>query len=418
MSELWENFRASTDQRLSEVDAILATRFGGDTRGRQPVHTCYIPADRYHHLAHREWGDIALDTLMSHGKRARHFAHTIDPDSDADSDAIEQVWPAIISKLENEPIEDLRVDFEDGYGRRSDAEEDEAVARAIEGIATHATPFIGARIKSFEAVTRARSLRTLEMLVAGLAGHGMPDEFVITLPKVSAIEQVAVMVDACLVLEKEHGLQSGSLKFEIQIEMPQAILGSDGRVPAAGMIDAAEGRLTAFHYGTYDYSAAIGVSAAFQTLDHPAADFAKSVLQVVTAQTGVRVSDGSTNIIPVGDSEQVKQAWQNHFALVRRALERGIYQGWDLHGSQLPTRFAAVFTFYREHAAKAAERLRAYLDRAETGTMDEPATAIALAGYFLRGVDAGAITNAELEGWTGQTTQSLRALVRRKGQIS
>jgi citrate lyase beta subunit len=412
--ELWRSFRAQADDRLADVDALLSSRFGGDSRGRQPVHTCYIPADRYHRHAHREWGDIALDALTTHGKRPRHFAHLID----ADVDAIEEIWPALLEKLQSEPIEDLRVDFEDGYGRRDDSEEDDHVAQALESMCTNATPFIGARIKSFEAVTRDRALATLDQLVSGLARHGFPDEFVITLPKVSAVEQVEVMADACATLEKQNSLKPGSLHFEIQIEMPQAIIGPDGSAPAARFIDAADGRLTAFHYGTYDYSAAVGISAAFQTLDHPAADFAKSMLQVVTAQTGVRLSDGSTNIIPIGDAREVEDAWRNHYRLVRRSLARGIYQGWDLHGAQLPTRFAAVFTFYREHADKAAERLRAYLDRAESGTMDEPATAIALAGYFLRGVDAGAITNTQLEGWTGQTTQLLRALVRRKGQLS
>jgi citrate lyase beta subunit len=409
----WEHFHSHADERLADVDAALASRFGGDHRGRQPVHTCYIPADRYHRHSHREWGDVALETLAGHGKRPRHFAHLVD----ADPDLIEQIWPALRAKLENEPIEDLRVDFEDGYGRRGDAEEDEHIAKALDGMATNATPFIGARIKSFEAITRDRALRTLELLVTGLADR-LPEEFVITLPKVTYVEQVEVMADACAVLEKQAGLHPGTLRFEVQVETPQAIIGPDGAITVARMIDAAGGRLTAFHYGTYDYSAALGVSAAFQTLDHPVADFATSVLQVATAQTGVRVSHGSTNILAVGSGHEVAAAWQNHHRLVRRSLERGIYQGWDLHGSQLPTRFAAVFAFYREHAEMASERLRAYLERAETGTMDEPATAVALAGYFLRGLDVGATTDEEVERWTGQKAATLRSLVRRKGHLS
>lgn len=416
MSELpgWEGFASHAEQRLADADALLATRYAGDGRGRQPVHTCYVPADRYHRHAHREWGDSALEALNQYGKRPRHFAHLIG----AETEAVEEIWPALIAKLENEPIEDLRVDFEDGYGRRGDAEEDQHVLAAIDAIAGNATPFIGARIKSLETPTRDRSLRTLELLIAGLAKRGLPDEFVITLPKVTHVDQVAVMADACTVLERQTSLHPGALRFEIQIETAQAILGPDGKVTAAAMIDAADGRLTAFHYGTYDYSAALGVSAAFQTLDHPVADFAKSVLQVVTAQTGVRLSDGSTNIIPIGSGDQVADAWHNHHRLVRRSLARGIYQGWDLHPAQLPTRFAAVFTFYREHATAAASRLRAYLDRAESGTMDEPATAIALAGYFLRGLDSGAISSEDMERWTGQSAATLRALVRRKGQLT
>ena len=111
-------------------------------------------------------------------------------------------------------------------------------------------------------------------------------------------------------------------------------------------------------------------------------------------------------------------AWANHYRLVRRSLERGFYQGWDLHGAQIPTRIAANFTFYREGLAAASQRLRTYLDKAESGTMDEPATALALAGYFLRGLDSGAITDPEMSELTGQSEEALRALVKRRGQIS
>lgn len=411
---LGDGFRKEASIRLSGVDSILANRYGGDSRGRQPVHTCYVPADRYHANAHQEWANQAVETISKFAPNASTFANAVGlPEF-----VVEQWWDRLTDKLEKEPIEDLRVDFEDGYGRRDDSEEDAHLDAVLDGMAANATPFIGARIKSLEAVTRDRSLKTLERLVGGLVQRGLPETFVITLPKVTFTEQVKVMVQACETLERSQQLPCGTLKFEIQIETTQSVIGPDGRVTAAEFIDAAEGRLTAFHYGTYDYSAAAGISAAFQTLDHPAADFAKSVLQVVTAQTGVRLSDGSTNIIPIGDRSAVHSAWKNHYRLVRRSLERGFYQGWDLHGAQLPTRYAAVFTFYRENAGIAAERLRAYLGRAETGTMDEPATAIALAGYFLRGLDAGAISGEEVDKLTGQNVKSLLALVQRKGQIA
>src|SRR3954452_7564450 len=100
------------------------------------------------------------------------------------------------------------------------------------------------------------------------------------------------------------------------------------------MVSAAEGRCTGLHYGTYDYSAALGISAAHQSMEHPAADHAKAVMQVAAAGTGVRLSDGSTNILPVGDRTAVHAAWRLHARLVRRSLERGFYQGWDLHPAQ------------------------------------------------------------------------------------
>ena len=129
------------------------------------------------------------------------------------------------------------------------------------------------------------------------------------------------------------------------------------------MIHAADGRCTALHYGTYDYSAFCGIAAAYQSLDHPVADHAKAVMQAAAAGTGVWLSDGSTNVIPVGEEADVLAAWTNHMRLVRRSLERGFYQGWDLHPAQLPTRFAATFAFYRGGFPSAAARLRNFLEQ-------------------------------------------------------
>ena len=131
-------------------------------------------------------------------------------------------------------------------------------------------------------------------------------------------------------------------------------------------------------------------------MEHPAADYAKAVMQAAAAQTGVRLSDGSTNILPVGTAAEVQAAWALHYRLVRRSLERGFYQGWDLHPAQLPTRYAATYAFFRDGRDTAVDRLHRYLSRQESGIADEPATARALAGYLLRGLDCGALTDAGL----------------------
>jgi citrate lyase beta subunit len=408
-------FKKEANKSLADVDALLATRYAGDSGGRQPVHTCYIPADRYHATSEREWGDIALRTLSEHAPNPRSFAQALN----IAPEIAEEFWDRLHKKLETEPIEDIRVDFEDGYGRRNDSEEDDHLESSLDALAAAATSFSGARIKSFEAITRDRGLRTLDLLISGLVKRGgIPEGFVVTLPKVTFVEQVEVMAQACKTLEKAHKLKINSLRFEIQIETAQAIYGPNGKLTATSCIDAAQGRLTAFHYGTYDYSAALSISAAHQSLDHPAADLAKGLLQIAAAGTGVHLSDGSTNIIPAGDASAVHGAWRNHYRLVRRSLERGFYQGWDLHGAQLPTRFAANFAFYRENIDIAASRLRIYLEKVDSGIMDEPATALALAGYFLRGLDAGALTNEEVEKRTGQNSNGLRNLVARRGQSS
>ncbi|MFD0521411.1 DUF6986 family protein [Paractinoplanes durhamensis] len=328
----------------------------------------YIPADRLDNF--REWGEIATTAMTDFP------------------------WEAgdIRAKLAAEPIEDLRVDFEDGYGVRPDDQEDEAVRRAAKVLrAGPVPPFLGIRIKSLEAATRRRALRTLDLFL-----DSYQDTVEITLPKVSGPDQVTAMVTLCEKLEKAYGLAAGTLTFEIQIELPSAILAADGTATVARLITAADGRCTGLHYGTYDYSAAAGIAAAYQSMEHPAADYAKAVMQAAAAQTGVRLSDGSTNILPVGTAEEVRSAWALHYRLVRRSLERGFYQGWDLHPAQLPTRYAATYAFFRDGRTAAVDRLHRYLSRQESGIADEPATARALAAYLLRGLDCGALTDAGL----------------------
>jgi hypothetical protein len=174
------------------------------------------------------------------------------------------------------------------------------------------------------------------------------------------------------------------------------VLGADGAATVARLIHASEGRCAGLHYGTYDYSAACGIAAGYQSTEHPAADHAKAVMQVAAAGTGVRLSDGSTNVLPVGDTAAVHAAWSLHARLVRRSLERGFYQGWDLHPAHLPTRYGATYGFFRDGRAAAVERLRAYRERRDSGILDEPATERALAGFLRRGVDCGAFDPGEV----------------------
>jgi len=322
----------------------------------------------------------------------------------------EELLTRVRAKLESEPVEDLRVDFEDGYGTRPDDEEDahaQAAGRALSSLLTgDPPPFTGLRIRSFEAPTRDRGVRTLLHFLEALGR--VPDGFVITLPKVTAVEQVEGMAHVCERLEAHLG---GRLRFEVQVETPQSVLGPDGRVPLAPMVTAARGRLTGFHYGTYDYSAACGIAAGQQALDHPVADHAKAVMQVAAAGTGVRLSDGSTNRLPIGD--QLVPGWQEHLRLVRRSLERGLYQGWDLHPAQLPTRYAATYRFFRDGFAAASGRLRSYVAREETSILDEPATARALSDFVVRGIDCGALDEVEVVAATGLQTETLWAMARR-----
>jgi citrate lyase beta subunit len=391
------------DVMLAQADAELRQRFPGPGSERQPVHTVYVPADRVTADLAPRWGQEALDILDRYGERLG-----LEPDQAR----------RVRGKLAEEPIEDLRVDFEDGYGVRDDDTEDAAVHAAVRTLAEAAeqqtaSSFVGIRFKSFEAPTRRRGVRTLGLFVAGLveSGRGF-DGVVVTLPKVTSVEQVEAMVRCCDELETRLDLPAGALGFEIQVETPQCIVGPDGSALVARMLHAAQRRCTGLHYGTYDYSASCGIAAGYQSMEHPVADHAKAVMQVAAAGTAVRLSDGSTNLLPVGDEEQVVAAWQTHRRLVRRSLERGFYQGWDLHPAQLPTRFAATFGFYRDGLAATADRLRRYVQQTSSGVLDEPATARALADFLARGLDCRALDGDEVEEATGLDIRGIWEMAR------
>jgi citrate lyase beta subunit len=374
-----------------------------------------VPADRFTTDVPRSWGSAALELLDRHAPTADELAGA----TGMPPELVADVYERVRAKLAREPVEDLRIDFEDGYGTRDDDEEDRAALDAAAGLTALARddgrpPYLGIRFKSFEAPTRRRGLRTLGLLLGALVeADGMPDGFLLTLPKVTSVDQVAAMVEVCTRLEQAHGLATGRLGFEIQVETPQAVLAADGTAPLARMIAVSEGRCTGLHYGTFDYSAALGIAARYQSMEHPAADHAKAVMQVAAAGTGVRLSDGSTNVIPTGGADAVRDAWRLHARLVTRSLERGFYQGWDMHPGHLPTRYLATYAFFRRGLAAAGARIRGYLDRVEGGVMDEPATAQALAGAILRGLDCGAVDEAEAADVTGVDRARLEVLAKR-----
>jgi OHCU decarboxylase len=407
---------AEVEALLAPSDAALAAGWPGDPGTRQPVHTVYVPADDVTDGTVAAWGQAALAAMEEHAPEAAAMARLVD----LRDDIVEAVWPRVLAKLEREPIEDLRVDLEDGYGVRSDDEEDFDAATAgtlLAGLSGRpGSPVMsGVRIKSLEGPTRARALRSFDLMVGALVdAGGVPDSFVVTLPKVTSVEQVRAMVIVCERLEAAYGLAPGALRFEVQVETPQAILGADGTATVARVVHAAAGRCAGLHFGTYDYTAALGVAPAYQALRHPVADFAKSMMQVAAAGTGVRISDGSTNVLPVGDRDAVHAAWTLHARLVTRSLLHAIYQGWDLHPAQLPTRYLATYAFYRAGVPAATKRLRAYVARADSGVLDEPATAFALAVFLLRVVDCGAVDLDEVLAATQLDRAELDRLARRR----
>src|SRR4051812_9462474 len=218
-----ESVYAELDRRLAPVDAARLAAYPGERATRQPVHTCYVPADAVVPGLARSWGEAALATLDEHGL----------PDLGVDPALVEQVLPRVRAKLAAEPVEDLRVDAEDGY-RGSPDREDDDVRRAAAAVAADvrsgaAPPSVGVRAKSLEGPTRRRGVRTLDLFL-GTFGADSPSRLTVTLPKVTDVEQVRAFLSVLDALEAAHG---AGLDLELQVETPQAVLGTDGAVPLA-----------------------------------------------------------------------------------------------------------------------------------------------------------------------------------------
>ena len=403
-------------RRLDEALAAFARRFPGDSPARQPVHTVYGGAHLFKSDTPAKLGGLALRSLNQYGADPFAFGRLL---GIAD-DLAETVYRRVTAKLEREAVEDFRIDFEDGYGNRPDDEEDghatSAARQLADGMkAGTLSPFIGIRTKPFSQELTRRSLRTMEIFISTLvdAAGGLPPWFVVTLPKIQLPEQVTALADFFDSFESKLGLASGTLRFEFMIETTQAILSENGVSNLPLFLAAARGRAVAAHFGTYDYTASCNITAQYQTMDHPACDFARHMMQVAYAGTGLWLSDGATNVMPIGSIEVVHRAWRLHVDHIRHSLINAYYQGWDLHPAQLPTRYAAVYSFFLEGLAAATERLRNFIQKAGQATLvgdvfDDAATGQGLLNYFLRALNCGAITEDEaLE--TGLSLEELRS---------
>jgi citrate lyase beta subunit len=453
---------------LQEANHKFAARYPGETGLRQPVHTVYGGAHLFKSDSAARLGALALKSLAQFGPHPFTFAKAIGlPGAAALPDAsslgamdltaaftsnpgavkvVDQpawlahtIYSRVHEKLNREAVEDFRIDYEDGYGNRRDAEEDgHAESGALEAAAGFVNntlpPFIGIRIKPFTEELRERSVRTLDIFVSTLVaktGGRLPNNFVVTLPKITIPEQVTLLADLFELLEAKCGLAVGTLKMEMMIETTQSIINDQGAINLPLLLAAARGRCVAAHFGTYDYTASCSITAAHQHMLHPACDFAKHMMQVSFAGTGIWLSDGATNIMPVaphradGDrtlSEDqelenqsvVHRAWKLHYDHVQHSLTNAFYQGWDLHPAQLPTRYAAVYAFFLESLDAASERLRNFVEKAAKATLvgdvfDDAATGQGLLNYFLRAINCGALTEAEALRLSGLTLEELRS---------
>lgn len=402
---------------LDNANVRTATLFPGDSPARQPIHTMYGGAHLFTADAAQKLGSLALKTLQEHAPDAGTFARALE----LAPRLADRLYLRVIDKLTQEPIEDLRIDFEDGFGHRPDDEEDRFAKGAADevaaGMAARTLPaYIGIRIKPLTEELKRRSLRTFDLFLTRLlekTDGALPSNFVVTLPKITSHEQVTAMTSACDAFEYWRGIAKNQLRFELMVETTQSIFTPDGMVALPRMIAEGDGRIVAAHFGTYDYTAGCGITAAHQHMRHPSCDFARHVMQVALAGTGIWLSDGGTNVLPVGSRETVHGAWRLHATHIRHSLMSGFYSGWDLHPAQLPSRYAAVYAFFMEGLEPAADRLRNFIAKAAQATLvggmfDDAATGQGLLNYFLRAINCGAITEAEAVGMSGLTLEDLR----------
>ncbi len=452
---------------LQEANSSFMARYPGESGQRQPVHTVYGGAHLFQADTALRLGAMARAAFAEYAPDFVTFAKALHlPDADhlpTEAAQIEEltsqlrhspsavkrahhaawfawtVFARVQEKLQREAVEDFRIDFEDGYGNRPDAEEDaHAVAAASEVVkgmsANTLPPFIGIRLKPFTEELKARSIRTLDLFVTTLldqAGGKLPANFFITLPKVVIPEQVTALTALFELLELRTRLATGSLKLELMIETTQSIINERGETNLPRLLAAARGRCTAAHFGTYDYTASCSITAAHQHMLHPACDFARSMMQVAFAGTGIWLSDGATNIMPIAphraseghaltpeqmaaNHATVHHAWKLHYDHIRHSLTNAFYQGWDLHPAQLPTRYAAIYSFFLESLDAASDRLRNFVAKAAQATLvgdvfDDAATGQGLLNYFLRAINCGALTEAEATDLTSLTLEELRS---------
>jgi len=414
--------------QLASSNDRFNLRFPGVRIHRQPVHTVYGGANLYKagttlklaKLAQAHFATYATD-YMAMSELLGLSVTDLVPSGHDESISL-RVYDRVKAKLETEAIEDHRVDFEDGYGSRADQEEDGHALSAAEAMAEdhklgRLARSTGIRIKSLAEETKHRSLRTLDIFITRLVeltDGDIPQPFLVTLPKVTTPEQVSVICQCLTLLEEQCNLPPHSLKLELMIETIQSLVSPSGQINIPALVDAGSDRVVTAVLGTFDYTASCNIASNYQDHMHPAADFARHMMQISLTGSIVTLCDGITNIMPIapyrGESLTAKQlaenravighAWKVHFKNIMHSLRLGFYQGWDLNPAQLPIRFAAVFYFFLTGLEDASARLRAFIDKASQAslvgnTFDDAATGQGLVNFFVNGISCGALTSQD-----------------------
>ena len=456
-------------EQLEEVFRSLSEVDHGDGSGvtskRQPVHTLLAGAHLFkvdmvdrvgqlglHHLSTYTPDFIAFahafrlpgsSTLATGGEVRTALLRAAERSLDSLKSGHSGAWLAatvyrrVINKLRLQPLEDVRIDFDDAYGVRTDDEEDAEAKRVAGELASGVSnsqlpPFVGVRIKPLNTHHARRGVRTLDILLSHLlkeTGAELPETFVISLPQVTHALQVTALARILDTIERKAGLPDGAIGIELTVESWHALTVSDGALGIRQFVDAAGGRCRALHFAAHDYLASIGIPAIEQSLGHPACEHARRVLQTAVASSGIAICDGATRLVPTEphkaaaygalspqqmaeNRDGIIRAWRISFEDALASMNGGFYQGTDVHPAQIAARFAAVYTYFLKDIDASTAFLEKLLERSgQTGVVNDvlldTATGQGLLNYFSRAVSCGAITVDEAIG-SGLTMDELK----------
>lgn len=406
--------RLELANRAMSLDANMAK---SKHHFHQPIHVMYGGA---HLFSEKTFEKIASLAIQSFDYAAKDHKALMSITNETWGESFSaDVYNRVQRKLATAPVEDYRVDFEDGYGVRSDDEEDrhaKAAAHTMMAVVgkTHSPPNIGLRIKPLSLAGMRRALKTLAIFVdelGELRRRGPADlkHVIVTLPKVTNAEQVATLVEILEGYEKDYHLGHGFFSIELIIESPEAFLGLNGSIPVASFLHAAAGRCRGLHFGVYDFTSSLGIGSAGQSIDHVACDFARLWIQVAAALApNMAISDGIISRLPLVPKETSSQSralfedsWRYNYQQMMRSLTNGYYQGWDLHPCQLPIRHVVNHVFVLKEFNGAVERLKAFMAKAHQashvgGMFDDRASVLGLINFFDRAMTSGVVNKAEL----------------------
>ncbi len=417
-----------TSDNLSKIMQRISAESPSFPIKSQPMHTVYGGAHLFTESTPDKVAQIASGYFSKYISNPQQLADIFGITEDS---ITHELFDRIILKLNSAALEDYRVDFEDGYGSRTDDEEDSAAVKAtLEAAKAHTAgrlpKFFGFRVKPLTKISAGRSLKTLDIFLSNFFTNinSLPENFIITIPKIENVEQCAVFNEVISEFERKLKLPDNYLKTELMIELPGALYSPSGAFMLPELIKASGTRILGLHFGIYDFTSSIQIPAPSQSYTHPACDEVRFLMQCAGNLYPVSISDGATSFLPlelykspasenekVLNKANVAKAWKLHFDNVLHSVHYGTFQGWDLHPSQIPARIAALQYYFLRNKLQTLDRLKRFVEQAaqathKGGVFDDAATGQGLLNFVRRGYDCGALSESDIIS-TGLTLEDI-----------